>query len=148
MRIPAMRIPRIASMSVIALLLAMSGMAVAAATEAPANNPGTSAEKPAQIPTTEKEFVASINGFDKAQIIEQLGEPTNKNDITNAKTGKLEASIWHYHNLNTDEKGEYYKTTELDFIDDKVVLVVFMNSTGEDTSYELKNDAPMPSIGM
>ena len=132
----------------IALMFAMSGMAVAEATEAPANNPVASAEKPAQIPTTEKEFVASINGFDKAQIIEQLGEPTNKNDITNAKTGKLEASIWHYHNLNTDEKGEYYKTTELDFIDDKVVLVVFMNSTGEDTSYELKNDAPMPSIGM
>jgi len=132
----------------ITLMLAISGMAVAEATEAPANDPGTSTEKPAKIPTSEKAFVASINGFDKAQIIEQLGEPTNKNDITNAKTGKLEASIWHYHNLNTDEKGEYYKTTELDFIDDKVVLVVFMNNTNEDTSYELKNDAPMPSIGM
>ena len=148
MKIPAMRMARIALMSVIALMLAMSGMAVAAATEAPANTPGTSAERPAQIPTTEKEFVASINGFDKAQIIEQLGEPTNKNDITNAKTGKLEASIWHYHNLNTDEKGEYYKTTELDFVNDKVVLVVFMNNTGEDTSYDLRSDAPMPKPDM
>ncbi len=125
---------------VLALLLTMSGVAVAEATEAPA----TSATKPAEIPTSEKEFVASINGYEKAQIIEQLGEPSQKNDITNAKTGKLEASIWHYHNLNTDEKGEYYKTTELDFVNDKVVLVVFMNSTGEDTSYDLKSDAPMP----
>ncbi len=125
---------------VLALLLTMSGVAVAEATEAPATN----AAKPTEIPTGEKEFVASINGFEKAQIIEQLGEPSEKNDITNAKTGKLEASIWHYHNLNTDEKGEYYKTTELDFVNDRVVLVVFMNSTGEDTSYDLKSDAPMP----
>jgi len=143
-----MNVPRIALMSVIALMFAMSGVALAEAPENSQKDSGSSTEKTAQIPTSEKAFVASINGFDKAQIIEQLGEPTNKNDITNAKTGKLEASIWHYHNLNTDEKGEYYKTTELDFIDDKVVLVVFMNNTGEDTSYELKNDAPMPSIGM
>lgn len=125
---------------VLALFLTMSGLAVAEATEAPA----APAAKPAEIPTGEKEFVASINGYEKAQIIEQLGEPSQKNDITNAKTGKLEASIWHYHNLNTNEKGEYYKTTELDFVNDKVVLVVFMNSTGEDTSYDLKSDAPMP----
>jgi len=116
----------------IALLFALSGTAIAEANEVPASK---------DIPTTEKEFVASINGFDKAQIIEQFGEPSNINDITNAKTGKLEASIWHYHNLNTDEKGAYYKTTELDFINDKVVLVVFMNDTDETTSYDLKKDA-------
>lgn len=123
----------------IALLLALSGSAIAEANEAPVSK---------EIPTTEKEFVASINGFDKAQIIEQLGEPSNMNDITNAKTGKLEASIWHYHNINTDEKGEYYKTTELDFIDDRVVLVVFMNNTDESTSYDLKKDTELPKPNM
>jgi len=116
----------------IALLFALSGTAIAEANEVPTSK---------EIPTTEKEFVASINNFDKAQIIEQFGEPSNINDITNAKTGKLEASIWHYHNLNTDENGAYYKTTELDFINDKVVLVVFMNDTDETTSYDLKKDA-------
>jgi hypothetical protein len=123
----------------VALLLALSGSAIAEANEAPVSK---------EIPTTEKEFVASINGFDKAQIIEQLGEPSNMNDITNAKTGKLEASIWHYHNINTDEKGEYYKTTELDFIDDRVVLVVFMNNTDESTSYDLKKDTELPKPNM
>lgn len=123
----------------VALLLALSGSAIAEANEAPVSK---------EIPTTEKEFVASINGFDKAQIIEQLGEPSNMNDITNAKTGKLEASIWHYHNINTNEKGEYYKTTELDFIDDRVVLVVFMNNTDESTSYDLKKDTELPKPNM
>jgi len=34
--------------------------------------------------------------------------------------------------LNTDEKGDYYQTTELDFINDKVVMVVFMNNDGSE----------------
>jgi hypothetical protein len=38
------------------------------------------------------------------------------------------ASIWQYDYINTDEKGEYYKHTELDFVDNKVVTVVFMNT--------------------
>lgn len=95
-----------------------------------------------EIPTDEKAFVASINGFSKQQIVEQFGEPSNQNDIKNAKTGKLEASIWQYHFLNKDENGEYYETTELDFIDDKVVTVVFQNNNGEDETYKLEDSAP------
>lgn len=91
-------------------------------------------QTPNEIPTAEIAFLDVINRFDKQQIEAILGEPSTKNDITNAKTGKLEASIWQYHYLNTDEKGEYYKTTELDFIDDKVVMVVFQNNDGEDSS--------------
>lgn len=91
-------------------------------------------DMPNEIPTAEIAFLDVINQFDKQQIEAILGEPSTKNDITNAKTGKLEASIWQYHYLNTDEKGEYYKTTELDFIDDKVVMVVFQNNDGEDSS--------------
>ena len=67
----------------------------------------------------------------KAKIIEQFGEPSNVEDIASA-AGKPVASIWQYHYLNTDEKGEYYQTTELDFINDKVVMVVFMNNDGSE----------------
>jgi hypothetical protein len=110
----------------LALLLALSGTAFAG--EAPTQKPAQVSE----IPTTEKEFVAVIDSVDKDKIIQQFGEPSKKDDVTHHKTGKVIASIWHYHFINTDEKGEYYQTTELDFVDDKVVMVVFMNNDGED----------------
>lgn len=86
-----------------------------------------------EIPTAEKAFIDSIHGFNKAQIKAQFGEPANIEDIQ-SPSGELNASIWQYHHLNTDEKGEYYETTELDFIEDKVVTVVFMNHDGSDTT--------------
>ena len=105
-----------------ALLLSLSGFAFAATETATA---------PSEIPTNEKDFVALINGFEKAKIIAQLGEPSKVEDVQSS-SGKTFASIWQYHYLNTDEKGEYYQTTELDFIDDKVVMVVFMNNDGSE----------------
>ena len=115
-----------------ALLLSIFGVAFA----------GTETAKPSSdIPTNEKEFVAKINGFEKAKIIEQLGEPSNKEDIQSA-SGKLVASIWQYHYLNTDEKGEYYQTTELDFMNDKVVMVVFMNNDGKEIPANAIKAAP------
>jgi hypothetical protein len=42
------------------------------------------------------------------------------------------ASIWQYHFINTAADGTYYETTELDFIDDKVVMVAFMNHNGDE----------------
>ncbi len=111
-----------------ALLLSMSGFAFA--------ETGVGA-KSTEIPTNEKDFVAKINGFEKSKIIEQLGEPSQKEDIQSA-AGKLVASVWQYHYLNTDEKGEYYQTTELDFMNDKVVMVVFMNNDGTEKSPEAK----------
>ena len=41
------------------------------------------------------------------------------------------ASTWYYHNLNTDENGKYFPTTELDIIDGYVESVVFMNEVDE-----------------
>ncbi|MFZ9642267.1 MAG: hypothetical protein ACO29L_02315 [Candidatus Methylopumilus sp.] len=105
-----------------ALLLGLSGLSFA----------GTENAAPsAEIPTNEKDFIDSISGFEKASIIAQLGEPSKVDDIQSA-TGKPIASIWQYHYLNKDEKGEYYQTTELDFVDDKVVMVVFMNNDGSE----------------
>jgi hypothetical protein len=87
-----------------------------------------------EIPTDEKAFVEAINKFDKQKIVELLGEPARAEDVKIKGTGKVAASIWHYHNINTDENGVYYPTTELDFIDDKVVTVVFLNNDGSDAN--------------
>jgi len=88
--------------------------------------PGTSSE----IPTLEQDFVKAINKFTKAEIIAQFGEPAKADDVKIKDSGKVVASIWQYHFINTAANGAYYETTELDFIDDKVVMVAFMNNDG------------------
>ena len=87
------------------------------------------------IPTEEKAFVKVINQFDKEKIVQLLGEPAMADDVKLKGSGKVVASIWHYHNINTAEDGSYYPTTELDFVDGKVVQVVFLNNDGTE-----KND--------
>lgn len=84
------------------------------------------------IPTMEQDFVKSINQFSKAQIIEQFGEPAKADDVKVKGSGKVVASIWLYHFINTAADGTYYETTELDFIDDKVVMVAFLNNDGSE----------------
>lgn len=100
------------------------------------------------LPTTEKEFVETINKFDKKQIVEKLGEPSNAEDVKIKGSDKVVASIWHYHYLNTSPDGEYYQTTELDFIDDKVVVVVFLNNDGTDVEAGQKYDVPDAKANM
>lgn len=87
-----------------------------------------------EIPTEEKAFVDVINKFNKQKIVELLGEPARAEDVKIKGSGKVAASIWHYHNINTAEDGSYYPTTELDFIDDKVVTVVFLNNDGSEAA--------------
>lgn len=87
-----------------------------------------------EIPTEEKAFVDIINQFDKTKIVELLGEPAKADDVRIKGSEKVVASIWYYHNINTDANGAYYPTTELDFIDDKVVMVVFMNHDGTEST--------------
>ena len=102
-----------------------------------------------EIPTEEKAFVAAINKFNKAKIVELLGQPARADDVKLKGSGKVVASIWHYHNINTDENGVYYPTTELDFVDDNVVQVVFLNNDGSDANDGAgkKYDAqPMPEM--
>lgn len=83
-----------------------------------------------EIPTMEQDFVKVINKFTKAEIIEQFGEPAKADDVKIKGTGKIVASIWQYHFINVAADGTYYETTELDFIDDKVVMVAFLNNDG------------------
>lgn len=85
-----------------------------------------------EIPTIEKDFVNAIHKFDKSKIIAQFGEPATADDVKIKGSDKVVASIWHYHFINTTPEGAYYETTELDFIDDKVVMVVFLNNDGSE----------------
>ena len=103
-----------------------------------------------ELPTTEKAFVDAINKFDKKSIIEKLGEPAKTDDVKLKGSDKVVASIWQYHNINTAEDGSYYPTTELDFIDGKVVQVVFLNNDGSEAdvkgqTYEIPQNAPQAS---
>lgn len=105
--------------------------------------------KETEIPTVEREFVNAINGFDKTKIIAQFGEPAKADDVKIKGTSKVVASIWQYHFINTNVDGVYYETTELDFIDDKVVTVVFLNNDGaEGTNNGQKYEMPAGKADM
>jgi hypothetical protein len=101
-----------------------------------------------KLPLEEKAFVDAINKFDKAKIIAQLGKPAKEDDVKMKDSGKVVASIWQYHNLNKAADGTTYQTTELDFVDDQVVQVVFLNNDGSESdnnngqSYEVAPPSP------
>ena len=104
------------------------------------------APNPGNLPLEEKAFVDAINKFDKTQIIAQLGKPAKEDDVKLKDSGKIVASIWQYHNINKAADGTLYPTTELDFVDDKVVQVVFLNNDGsEANSNQTYEVAPTPS---
>ncbi len=111
----------------------LSGIAIADDTKtAPTND---------KLPLEEKAFVDAINKFDKTKIVAQLGKPAKEDDVKLKDSGKIVASIWQYHNLNKAADGTTYQTTELDFVDDQVVQVVFLNNDGSeatsDQTYEV-----------
>jgi hypothetical protein len=115
----------------------LSGIAMADDTKtAPSNT----------LPLEEKAFVDAINKFDKTKIIAQLGKPAKEDDVKLKDSGKIVASIWQYHNLNKAADGTTYQTTELDFVDDQVVQVVFLNNDGSETNsgqtYEVAPPSP------
>jgi len=104
------------------------------------------AEEVTELPTEEHAFVEVIGKLDKAKIVELLGEPAKADDVKLKDSGRIVASIWHYHYINTSPEGEYYETTELDFIDDKVNVIVFLNNDGSEKepnkTYEVPAEMP------
>ncbi len=83
------------------------------------------------IPTQETAFVDTIQSIPQARIVELLGDPAYVYTIRD-KDGLPVGAIWHYRYVTTTDDGEYYKTTELDFIGDKVTTVVFINTDTAD----------------
>lgn len=96
------------------------------------------------VPKDERTFVDTVGKMKRAEIIALLGEPDKAEDIKLKDSGRVVASIWHYHNINVDAKGQFYPTTELDIIGDNVSVVVFLNNDGSDAnegqSYEIKTN--------
>ena len=87
-----------------------------------------------KFPEDEQGFVDAVGQLNRAQLVALLGEPARAEDVKLKDSGRVVASIWHYHNINKDAQGAYYPTTELDLIDDQVSVVVFLNNDGSDTS--------------
>lgn len=84
-----------------------------------------------QIPTDENGFIDRIKSVTKDDIVAQFGEPVEKRDLRDFSTGEVFGAVWHYNKLNTSaDKGEFFQMTELDFVGDRVVTVVFMNNDG------------------
>jgi hypothetical protein len=93
------------------------------------------APAPNSLPKEEKAFVDAIGKLKKAEIVALLGEPAKAEDVKLKDSGRVVASIWHYHFINQSATtGEMYPTTELDFIDDNVNVVVFLNNDGSEKS--------------
>lgn len=86
------------------------------------------------LPTDEQGFVNAVGKLKRSEIVALLGEPARAEDVKLKDSGRIVASIWHYHNINKDARGEFYPTTELDIIDDEVSVVVFLNNDGSDGS--------------
>ena len=91
-----------------------------------------------EIPTDYLEFANIIGLLKPEEIVGLIGEPAKKLDLKMKSSNEVIASSWYYHNLNTDENGIYFPTTELDIIDGYVESVVFLNDVDENSNFEGK----------
>ena len=91
-----------------------------------------------ELPTLDTKFVELIGILTPDEIIKILGEPAKKIELKMKSSNDVIARTWYYHNINTDENGNYFPTTELDIVDGYVESVVFMNEVDETTTIEAK----------
>lgn len=80
------------------------------------------------LPTDESGFVSAVPGLSKTKIAELLGTPSESIAVTDPRSGKVVGLIWRYEYLNTNLDGDYYKSTELDMVGDRVVNIIFSNT--------------------
>ncbi len=100
-----------------------------------------------ELPLNEGSFVDAIKTLKTSKIAELLGEPQKHYELKDDHTSEVIGQVWQYEYLNTSEEGEYYPTTELDIVGDRVATVVFMNDPqGEQTSTPtpLEEEPPLP----
>ena len=93
-----------------------------------------------ELPLNEHGFVDAIKTMKTTKIAELLGAPSKHYELKDERTGNVIGQVWQYEYLNTSEEGEYYRGTELDIVDDRVVTVVFMNNEEQ----ERASVAPAP----
>lgn len=112
------------------IALAIAGPAFAASVEA--------------IPENEPDFVTTVQTLDQSEIAELLGAPAFQYDIKD-DDGQIVGSIWHYHGVTTGDDGQYYKTTELDFVGSRVANIVLINTEDNEDSEDEPTPAYTPS---
>jgi hypothetical protein len=86
------------------------------------------------IPTNEEAFLSVIGSVDQVKMVELLGDPAEVMILRNQENGEVVGAIVHYRYINTNNEGEYYKTTELDYLDGRLVTVLFSNSDIQETT--------------
>ncbi|MDC0127022.1 hypothetical protein OAI28_01950 [Methylophilaceae bacterium] len=103
-------------------------------------NDGAVDENPimTELPTMDIKFVEKIGILTPDEILNILGEPAKRIELKMKSSNDVIARTWYYHNINTDENGRYFPTTELDIVDGYVESVVFMNEVDETTVIEAK----------
>ena len=103
-------------------------------------NDGNKEENPimTELPTMDIRFVEKIGILTPDEILSILGEPAKRIELKMKSSNDVIARTWYYHNINTDENGKYFPTTELDIVDGYVESVVFMNEVDETTTIEAK----------
>jgi hypothetical protein len=96
------------------------------------------------LPVDETGFVDAVQNMTKDKIAELLGQPANSFEVKDKFTGESLGTVWNYKYLNTSEDGNYYKTTELDLVNDRVATIVFSDSElSPDNDPADATDAPM-----
>jgi len=96
------------------------------------------------IPEHEPEFVSTVQTLNQSEIAELLGEPAYQYEIKD-DDGQVVGSIWHYHGVTTGDDGQYYKTTELDFVGSRVANIVLINTEDSEASEDEPTPAYTPS---
>jgi len=91
-----------------------------------------------ELPTLDIKFVEKIGILTPDEILNILGEPAKRIELKMKSSNDVIARTWYYHNINTDENGNYFPTTELDIVDGYVESVVFMNEVDETTIIDAK----------
>lgn len=118
---------RLLSVAALILLCSACSSTGDVAKQTPESAPTENQASKRILPTDEQGFVIAIEEMNKDSIVAELGEPKKAEDVKIKGTNRVVASIWYYEYINTNSDGKYYPLTELDFIDDKVVQVVFLN---------------------
>jgi hypothetical protein len=86
------------------------------------------------LPTEENAFLDVIPHVTPARVAELLGEPAQVSPVLDKDSGEEIGIILHYRYINTNSAGEYYKTTELDYVGNKLMVVVFSNKEIEESA--------------
>lgn len=86
------------------------------------------------IPTEEEAFLDVIGSVDHVKMVELLGDPDKTIILHDRNNNEAIGAIVYYRYINTNSDGDYYKTTELDYVNGRLVMVVFSNSDFQETA--------------